>query len=113
MEIGAFEEQIDDPQLLALCREISGNTEIINLSRVCERYGTNPEDVRKAWQRFKMPIGTMPSANASPLTKSGLKGAMLSSGIPPYWKKPTGCFWSASRTAPGHSPMGTSCSSTR
>ena len=47
MEIGAFEERIDNPQLLALCRKISGSTEIINLSRICERYGTSPEDVRK------------------------------------------------------------------
>ena len=47
MEIGAFEERIDNPQLSALCRKISGSTEIINLSRICERYGTSPEDVRK------------------------------------------------------------------
>lgn len=47
MEIGTFEEQIDDPQILALCRKILGDTEITAVYRVCERYGLNPEDVRK------------------------------------------------------------------
>lgn len=47
MEIGTFEERIDDPQILALCRKILGNTDITAVYRVCERYGQNPEDVRK------------------------------------------------------------------
>lgn len=47
MEIGTFEERIDDPQILALCRKILVDTKITAVSRLCERYGPNPEDVRQ------------------------------------------------------------------
>ena len=47
METGTFEERIEDAQILARCRKILGSTEITAIHRVCERYGTDPEEVRK------------------------------------------------------------------
>lgn len=47
MEIGTFEERIEDAQIFARCKRILGSTEITAIHRVCERYGTDPEEVRK------------------------------------------------------------------
>lgn len=47
MELGTFEEKTDDAQISRMCREILGTDTTGSIFRICERYGSNPEEVRK------------------------------------------------------------------